>query len=141
MSPPTSDEEQRYRVMRLLESGRELSQRDIAREVGISLGKANYCLRALIAQGWVRVVRSKNNQRRLAYMYLLTPQGLRAKVRLATHCLATKTLEYERQKGEIERMRLEIATDVKRRAQERSAAAARRRPRNHPPTIRPPLES
>ena len=141
MSPPTSDEEQRYRVMRLLENGGELSQRDIAREVGISLGKANYCLRALVVQGWVRVVRSRNSQRRLAYMYLLTPHGLRAKARLAAHCLLTKTLEYEKQKSEIEQMRLEIAKDAKRRTQERSASAPRRRPRNPPPTIRPPLES
>ena len=69
------DTEAHLQILRLLEANPELSQRDIARELGISLGKANYCLKALIEKGWIKAGNFSRNPNKLAYVYLLTPQG------------------------------------------------------------------
>jgi EPS-associated MarR family transcriptional regulator len=61
------DDETHYRVMRLLETKPEITQRDVARELGVSLGKVNYCVRALIQKGWVKATRFKNTQQKAAY--------------------------------------------------------------------------
>ena len=65
-----------YKLMRLLEENPGLSQRDAARELGVSLGKINYCLRALIARGWVKATNFKNSQNKAAYLYMVTPSGI-----------------------------------------------------------------
>ena len=65
--------------MRVLEANPGMSQRDLARKLGISLGKANYCLQALIRKGWIKARNFKNSQNKAAYMYLLTPRGLEMK--------------------------------------------------------------
>lgn len=100
-------EEVRYRVMRLLEANPELSQRDVARELGMSLGKVNYCVQALIRKGWVKATNFKNSHHKAAYMYLLTPRGLDAKGRLALQFLVIKMREYEKLRVEIDEMRRE----------------------------------
>jgi EPS-associated MarR family transcriptional regulator len=100
-------EETRYKVMRLLEANPKLSQRDVARELGISLGKANYCLRALIRRGWVKASNFKNSHNKAAYMYVLTSRGLEAKARLAVSFLVLKMSEYEKLRVEIEQIRRE----------------------------------
>lgn len=100
-------EETRYQVMRLLENNPQLSQRDVARELGISLGKVNFCLQALIRRGWVKAANFKNSRNKAAYMYLLTPRGLEAKARLTMRFLVVKMSEYERLRAEIEQMRRE----------------------------------
>jgi EPS-associated MarR family transcriptional regulator len=105
-------EELRYRLMRLIEEKPGMSQRDAARELGISLGRVNFCVQALIRQGWVKAVRFKNSRNKLAYMYLLTQRGMEEKVALTLEFLRIKTLEYETLCAEIER----IEQDVKRRA-------------------------
>ena len=104
---PVLSEEMRYRVMRLLESNPQLSQRDVARELGISLGKVNYCLQALMRKGWIKAANFKNSHNKAAYMYLLTPRGLEAKGRLTVRFLRIKVQEYERLRLEIEEMRRE----------------------------------
>jgi EPS-associated MarR family transcriptional regulator len=103
----TMSEETRYRVMRLLESDPTLSQRDVARELGISLGKVNFCLQALIRRGWVKAANFKNSRNKAAYMYVLTPRGLEAKARLTMRFLVLKMSEYERLRAEIDQMRRE----------------------------------
>lgn len=105
----------RYKLMRLLEANPELSQRDVARELGISLGKVNYCLRALVERGWVKVTNFTNSRNKAAYMYLLTPRGIDAKARLTMRFLQTKMREYEALKLEIEQIRLEAERQVSRR--------------------------
>ncbi len=70
------DEELRLRLLRLLTESPELSQRELALRLGLSLGKTNYCLRALIDKGWVKVNNFRNSQNKLAYAYVLTPQRL-----------------------------------------------------------------
>ena len=100
-------DETRYKLMRLLEANPHLSQRDAARELGISLGKLNYCVQALISKGWVKVTRFKNSRNKIAYMYLLTPHGLEQKADLTLRFLQRRVLEYEALRAEIEQMRRE----------------------------------
>jgi EPS-associated MarR family transcriptional regulator len=101
-------EEARYKILRLLETSPAMSQREVARELGMSVGKVNYSLRALMRRGWVKVNNFKNSQRKAAYMYLLTPVGIEAKTRLAMQFLRVKMDEYDRLGAEIERVRREL---------------------------------
>lgn len=82
----------------------------MARELGISLGKANYCLRALLGRGLVKVQNFRNSTRKRAYAYLLTPAGVAAKAELTRHFLARKREEYDALRLEIERLQLESET-------------------------------
>lgn len=102
----TSDETH-YQLIRLLEANPEMSQRDVARELGISLGKTNYCLQALITKGWVKATNFRNSKNRIAYVYLLTPQGIEEKAKLTLRFLKIKIAEYETLRGEIERLQRE----------------------------------
>ena len=97
-----------YKLMRLLESNPETSQRDAARELGISLGKVNYCLQALVKRGWVKATNFTNSRNKAAYMYLLTPKGVEQKAKLTVRFLRSKVLEYERLHAEIQEMRREL---------------------------------
>ena len=105
-----SDETQ-YRLLRLIQANSELSQRRAARELGISLGKVNYCLRALVHRGWIKATNFKNSQNKAAYLYLLTPRGIEAKATLAMRYLVQKTREYERLRIEIEQISREAGKD------------------------------
>ena len=98
-------DEVRYKLFRLLEANPELSQREVARELGVSLGKVNYCLRALIAKGWVKVANFTNSGNRSACAYLLTPRGIDEKARVTARFLRFKLREYELLKGEIAEIR------------------------------------
>lgn len=93
--------------MRLLGAQPELSQRELAAFLGMSLGKANYCLRALIDKGFVKAENYRNSKNKLAYFYLLTPKGLAAKAELTRQFLALKVHEYEELRLEIERLQQE----------------------------------
>lgn len=99
--------EEHYKLMRLLEANPELSQRELARHLGISLGKVNYCLRALIQKGWVKASNFTNSQNKVAYMYLLTPRGIEQKATMALRFLQMKTAEYETLRAEIKQIRRE----------------------------------
>jgi EPS-associated MarR family transcriptional regulator len=101
---PLSDEV-RYRILKLLEENPQLSQRELARELGMSLGRANYCLRSLIDKGWIKAANFKNSRNKAAYMYLLTPRGLQRKAEVTLRFLQRKTREYEELRAEIERVR------------------------------------
>ncbi len=98
-----------YKLMRLLEANPQLSQRDVARELGISVGKVNYCLQALIDLGWLKVVRFTNSRNKAAYKYLLTPRGVEHKAKLTVRFLHEKVKEYEMLRAEIDQMRREIS--------------------------------
>jgi EPS-associated MarR family transcriptional regulator len=90
------------KVLRLLAASPCLSQRDVASLVGVSLGKANYCLRALIAKGFVKAENYRKSRNKLAYLYCLTPSGIAAKADLTRQFLARKVREYEALRDEIE---------------------------------------
>ena len=101
-------DETRYELIRLLEANPEMSQRDVARELGISLGKTNYCLRALIRKGFIKAANFKNSQNRTAYMYLLTPRGIEEKAKLTLRFLQIKMREYETLRVEIKQLQREV---------------------------------
>ena len=107
-------EELRYKLLKVLGPNPRLSQRELARELGISLGKINYCLRALMDKGWIKAANFKNSRNKIAYMYLLTPRGLEEKARLTTRFLQIKMREYEALKVEIEQIRTEAARQSQR---------------------------
>ncbi|MDX8389297.1 MAG: MarR family EPS-associated transcriptional regulator [Mariprofundaceae bacterium] len=91
-----------YRLLKLIEERPEISQRELAAELGLSLGKVNYCLKAFIATGLVKVNNFKRSDNRLAYAYLLTPKGLEEKVRVTRQFFQRVEAEYEMLKGEIQ---------------------------------------
>lgn len=95
------------RVLRLLEASPELTQREMARELGMSLGKANYCLRALLAKGFVKIQNFRNSPNKRGYAYLLTPEGVAAKASLTRIFLVRKQEEYDALRLEIEGLRRE----------------------------------
>ena len=101
-------DEYRYKILRLLEEDPQMSQRALARALGISLGKVNYCLQALIDRGLVKANNFKNNKNKVAYMYLLTPRGISEKARVTVRFLKYKMSEYESLQREIELLRQEL---------------------------------
>ena len=104
-------DEVRYRLLKLLKPNPALSQREVARELGISLGKVNYCLQALIGKGWIKVSNFKNSRNKIGYMYLLTPRGIEAKARLTAEFLRYKLQEHKTLVDEIEQIRDEVERD------------------------------
>jgi EPS-associated MarR family transcriptional regulator len=107
-------EEVRYKLLKLLEPNPHLSQREVAKELGISLGKVNYCLRALVDKGWIKAANFKNSSNKTAYMYLLTPRGIDAKTRVTARFLQRKVREYEALRTEIEQLRIEAERQPRR---------------------------
>jgi EPS-associated MarR family transcriptional regulator len=100
-------DEMRYKLMRLLAANPQMSQRSAARELGISVGKVNYCVQALIRKGLIKATRFKNSSNKAAYMYLLTPRGIEAKTGLTLRFLQMRMREYELLRAEIEQIRRE----------------------------------
>ena len=105
------DESTNYHLLKILESNPELTQRELAREMGISLGKANYCLRALTDKGLVKARNFRNSRNRSAYAYFLTPKGMEEKARVTYRFLKRKLREYEELKQEIEELRREAGSE------------------------------
>ena len=101
-------DEIRYKLVRVVQAHPRMSQREVARELGISLGRVNYCLKALVEKGWIKATRFRNSQNKAAYMYLLTPRGLEGKASLTVQFLKTKLREYENLRMEIEEVRREV---------------------------------
>jgi EPS-associated MarR family transcriptional regulator len=91
-----------------------MSQRDVADELGISLGKVNYCVRSLIAKGWIKVANFKNSKNKSAYLYLLTARGIEEKAGVASRFLQRKLLEHAVLTAEIEQIRSEAARENRR---------------------------
>ena len=102
------EDETRYRVLKALEANPQLSQRQLAGELGISVGKTNYCLKALTDKGWVKLGNVQRSANKRAYSYLLTSQGIREKTRLTRRFLQRKRAEYEALEQEIEQLRAEV---------------------------------
>ena len=100
-------DEYRYKILKLVESKPELSQRELAKELGISLGRVNFCLKALINVGLVKVSNFRNSKRKTAYLYLLTPRGIEEKAAITMRFLKSKTEEYQALEAELEELRRE----------------------------------
>lgn len=95
--------------MRLIETQPALSQRELAQNLGISLGKAHYLLKALIQKGAVKASNFRRSDNKLAYAYLLTPSGVSQKAALTSRFLRRKLAEYESLRREIEQLQGEVA--------------------------------
>ena len=98
-----------YRILRLLEAQPDISQRQIAKALGVSLGKTNYCVQALLHKGWIKAENFKNSRNMIRYAYLLTPEGIERKTTIAVRFLKRKTAEFEAIKREVEQLRQEVA--------------------------------
>jgi EPS-associated MarR family transcriptional regulator len=96
------------KLLKLIEENPALSQRQLADRLGISLGKTNYCLRALKEKGLVKWGNFSNNPHKLKYMHLLTPKGIGQKLSLTVHFLERKQAEFERLKKEIVLLQAEL---------------------------------
>lgn len=103
------DDKYRYRVLSLLEENPQVSQRQLAKALGVSLGKVNFCIKALAEKGMIKASNFKNSKNKQAYAYLLTPKGLEAKAHLTVEFLKIKIEEHKALHEEIERLREEVA--------------------------------
>ena len=90
-----------YKLLKLLDSNPNLTQRQMAEEMGLSLGKFNYCLKELVKKGIVKIERFKSSDNKAGYMYLLTPRGIDEKARVTTSFLQRKLQEFEDIKSQI----------------------------------------
>ncbi len=101
------DETTHYSLLKTLEENPGLSQRDLARKLGVSLGKVNFCLKALVEKGSLKINNFRSSDNKLAYAYLLTPRGVEEKARMTVQFLKNKVQEYERLRKEIEELQRE----------------------------------
>lgn len=106
-----SDERQ-LKALTLLELQPEMTQRQLAAALDVSLGAANYCLKALVDKGWVKLENFHKNPKKMGYLYLLTPKGIAAKSRLTASFLKRKIEEYEALKIEIEELRRQTSSKL-----------------------------
>jgi EPS-associated MarR family transcriptional regulator len=109
-------EDTHFRIMRILQENPDLTQRELAEKLGMSVGGLNYCLNALIDKGLVKMQNFSSSKNKFKYVYLLTPMGIAEKVALTTRFLSRKMEEYEALKAEIESLSSELqssSTDVK----------------------------
>jgi EPS-associated MarR family transcriptional regulator len=101
-------DETRYRLLKFLEEHPTATQREVASALGVSVGKANYCLRALIEKGWVKVRNFRNSNKKTGYLYALTPRGIEEKINVTFAFLRRKRDEYDLLSKEIDRLADEV---------------------------------
>ena len=106
-----TQDETHFRVMRILQDNPDLTQRELAQKLGISVGGMNYCLNALIEKGFVKVSNFQQSKNKFKYVYLLTPQGFAEKVSMTSRFLKRKMDEYDALKGEIEALKAEVGEE------------------------------
>ena len=109
------DHEIRYRLLKLLKllgDDPNLTQRQMAGEMGISLGKFNYCLKELVKKGIVKIERFTTSDRKAGYMYILTPHGIEEKAKITVRFLKRKMHEYEKIKQEIKKLKVEVEAET-----------------------------
>lgn len=111
-TPPTEqDTAAKLEVLRVLAARPEVSQRELSKALGLSLGKTHYLLHALLEKGLVKIENFRRNDNKLAYAYLLTPKGMKEKLRLTRSFLARKEAEFQRLSDTISRLRQEIQAE------------------------------
>ena len=105
-----SDELQ-HKLFKTIAEHPQINQRELSKSLGISLGKANYCLKALVEKGWVKAQNFKNNKNKLSYAYLLTPSGIEQKATVTIRYLKRKMDEYDQLKQAVEELKKEVAME------------------------------
>ncbi len=108
----TSALETDLRALQVLAHQPKLNQRELASELGVSLGKVNYCLKMLLAKGFLKAQNFKNSKNKLAYAYVLTPAGIAARADLTAEFLQVKLREYERLSKEITALKAQAELDA-----------------------------
>ena len=98
----------RLDLLRRLESNPEYTQRELSKEMGVSLGKVNYCMKKLTERGFLKLTNFSHSSNKMGYAYLLTPQGIEQKARLTTSFLKTKIEEFEMLRDEISKLKLDV---------------------------------
>jgi EPS-associated MarR family transcriptional regulator len=106
---PAPSTETRFLILRALSQNPEMTQRELAGELGISLGKTNYCLRALVDKGLIKAANFRRSKHKARYFYQLTPRGISEKAGLTQRFLQRKIQEHEALTAEIKRLREELA--------------------------------
>ena len=104
-------EDVHFRVLRLLERRPDASQREIAEELGVSLGAVNFCVKALIDKGHIKLANFKASKNKLGYVYVLTPEGIAHRAKLAAGFIKRKMAEFEAIQAELDQLRGEFADD------------------------------
>ena len=108
-------DEDRYKILKLLSDNADLNQRQLADALGVSLGKTNYCLKALIEKGMIKAGNFRSNPNKGSYAYLLTPKGIDEKARVTLRFLNRKQSKYEALQVELEELRQEAAQLITRK--------------------------
>jgi EPS-associated MarR family transcriptional regulator len=103
-------EDTRFRVLRMLQENPDMTQREIAEKLGLSASGMNYCLKALIEKGWVKVQNFSQSKNKFGYIYVLTPQGILEKITLTSRFLKRKQAEYDALRAEIDGLTEELST-------------------------------
>ena len=96
-----------YNLLKILKDNPDITQRQLSKELGLSLGKTNYLIHALMGKGWVKLTNFKRSNNKLGYLYLITPKGIEEKSILAKNFLERKSIEYIKLKKEIEILKSE----------------------------------
>ena len=107
LSPMTNDELE-YRVLKWLQNNPNVTQRQLASELGVSLGKVNFLLKSLTQAGWVKLENFKRSDKKIGYAYLLTPSGLMEMAKITRSFLERKEVEYQQLNNEIQQLRAEV---------------------------------
>ena len=94
-----------FKILKYIEANPHISQRQLAKELGVSVGKINYCLQALTTKGWVKAGNFKRSANKMSYVYLLTPAGIDEKAKLAASFLKCKIAEHKTITQEIEQLK------------------------------------
>lgn len=105
----SNEQMQTLSVLRLISAQPDLTQRQLASLLGISLGKTNFIIRAVLGRGWIKVENFRRSNNKIGYIYILTPQGISQRLRLTQTFIARKEWEYEQLRSEIDRLRAEIS--------------------------------
>ena len=98
-----NDNQDHFNVLRKIQRKPEASQRDLAKDLGFSLGKLNYCIKALQSKGLIKIKNFKKNPKKMNYIYVLTPKGISEKTKLTINFMRRKMKEYDELKSEIEK--------------------------------------
>ena len=100
-------DERHFKALRLLERNPAMTQRELAHALGVSVGATNYCLKAMVEKGWIKLENFQNNPSKMGYLYLLTPAGISAKAQLTASFLRRKITEYDALRAEIDQLQAE----------------------------------
>ena len=103
-----TQEDTNFRVMRILQDNPDITQRELAQQLGISVGGLNYCLKALVEKGWVKMKNFAHSKNKFGYVYVLTPSGMAEKAAITHRFLQRKMDEYEALEAGIEALKSEV---------------------------------